>query len=78
MEKIKKRLYNPAFWTGVISLVLLIFSAAGLDFNQLTTWSALWEGVKTILSNPVSVIAVIGALVGVSADPSTKGFLDKE
>lgn len=78
MEAIIKRLKNPAFWTGLISLLLLIFSSAGLNFGEMTSWGALWEGVKAILSNPVSVVAVIGAIVGISADTSTKGFLDGE
>ncbi len=71
------RLKNPEFWTGLISLVLLIFSAAGIDFNTMTSWGALWEGVKAILSNPVSVVAVIGAIVGISANTQSKGFLDE-
>lgn len=76
LESTIKRLKNPAFWTGLISILLLIFSSAGLNFSDMTSWNALWEGVKAILSNPVSVVAVIGAMVGISADTSTKGFLD--
>lgn len=76
IQSIIKRLKNPAFWTGLISLILLIFSSAGLNFNDMTTWNALWGAIITILSNPVSIVAIIGSLVGISADTSSKGFLD--
>lgn len=78
LENTVKRLKNPAFWTGIISILLLIFSSAGLNFSDMTSWGELWKGILTIISNPVSVVAVIGAIVGISADTSTKGFLDGE
>lgn len=64
---------NPYFWLSVIAL---IFSASGVDFNQLTSWSLLGEALIGIVANPVSVVAVITALLGIWNDNSTKG-LDK-
>lgn len=64
---------NPYFW---LSVVALIFSASGVDFNQLTSWTLLGEAIIGILANPVSVVAVITALLGIWNDNSTKG-LDK-
>lgn len=64
---------NPYFWLSVIAL---IFSASGVDFNQLTSWTLLGEAIIGILANPVSVVAVITALLGIWNDNSTKG-LDK-
>jgi uncharacterized membrane protein len=64
---------NPYFW---LSVVALIFSASGVDFNQLTSWRLLGEAVLSIIANPVSVVAVITALLGIWNDNSTKG-LDK-
>lgn len=64
---------NPYFWLSVIAL---IFSASGVDFNQLTSWSLLGEALIGIAANPVSVVAVITALLGIWNDNSTKG-LDK-
>lgn len=64
---------NPYFWLSVIAL---IFSASGVDFNQLTSWSLLGQALIGILANPVSVVAVITALLGIWNDNSTKG-LDK-
>ena len=64
---------NPYFWLSVFAL---IFSAAGVDFNQLTSWQLLGQAMFGILQNPVSIIAVITAFLGIWNDNSTKG-LDK-
>lgn len=64
---------NPYFWLSVFAL---IFSAAGIDFNQLTSWQLLGQAMFGILQNPVSIIAVITAFLGIWNDNSTKG-LDK-
>ena len=64
---------NPYFWLSVIAL---IFSASGVDFNQLTSWTLLGEAIIGKVANPVSVVAVITALLGIWNDNSTKG-LDK-
>ncbi|MDU2591726.1 MAG: phage holin [Paeniclostridium sordellii] len=71
----KNRLKNPYFWLGLGGV---IFSAAGVDFKTLTSWSLLGNALLDILSNPVAVVAVIAALVGVFVDPSTKGLKDNK
>lgn len=71
----KKRLKNPYFWLGVGGV---IFSSAGVDFNTLTSWNLVGEAFLNILSNPVSVVAVIAALIGVCVDPSTQGLKDNK
>ena len=64
---------NPYFWLSVFAL---IFSAAGIDFNQLTSWQLLGQAMFGIIQNPVSIIAIITAFLGIWNDNSTKG-LDK-
>ena len=64
---------NPYFY---LSLVALIFSASGVDFNQLTSWALLGQALVGILNNPVSIVAVITAFLGIWNDNGTKG-LDK-
>ena len=59
------KLRNPYFYISVIGL---IFSAAGVDFNSLTTWHLLGKALLDIFNNPVSTLAVITALVGIWAD----------
>ena len=59
------KLRNPYFYISVIGL---IFSAAGVDFNSLTSWSLLGKALLHILNNPVSTLAVITALTGIWMD----------
>jgi uncharacterized membrane protein len=64
---------NPYFWLSVFAL---IFSASGIDFNQLTSWSLLGEALIGILSNPVAIVSILTAFLGIWNDNSTQG-LDK-
>ena len=64
----KDKLKNPYFW---LSTLALIFSASGVDFQQLTTWPLFVEALADILKNPVAT-----AFLGIWNDNSTKG-LDK-
>ena len=73
MKVTKEKFKNPYFWVGIVSIV---FAAAGIDFNTLTSWQLLGKALISILNNPVAVMAVIGAVIGVFNDNSTKG-LDK-
>ena len=67
----KDKLKNPYFW---LSTIALIFSASGVDFNELTSWQLLLDALVSILNNPVSIIAVITAFLGIWNDNSTKGL----
>lgn len=70
LEKHSK-LKNPYFYLSVVGL---IFSASGVDFNQLTSWHLFGQALLGILNNPVCVIAVITAFLGIWNDNSTKGL----
>lgn len=78
-DKVKKffsknpKLRNPYFWLGLIST---IFAAAGVTFESLTSWALLGAALMSIIQNPVAIVAVIGAVVAIFNDNSTKG-LDK-
>ena len=62
---------NPVFWT---SLVAIIFGAAGVNFETLTSWPLLGAAVLGILNNPVAIMAVIVAVIGVFNNNDTKGL----
>lgn len=64
---------NPYFW---ISLVSLIFASANIDFNALTDWNLFGHALLSIINNPVSVVAVITAMLGIWNNNSEPG-LDK-
>ena len=65
------KLKNPYFYLSVVGL---IFLASGVDFTQLTSWNLFWQALLGILENPVCVVAVITALLGIWNDNSTKGL----
>ena len=69
----KDKFRNPYFW---LSCIALIFSASGVDFNELTSWTLLGQALIGIINNPVSIVAVVTAFLGIWNDNSTKG-LDK-
>lgn len=70
---LKARLGNYMTYVGIIGIV---FSAAGINFETLTSWALLGQALLSILDNPVSCVAVIVAVCGVICDTSTKGFND--
>lgn len=59
---------NPYFY---LSIIALIFSASGVDFNTLTSWNLLGNALVDIVANPVSIVAVITAFLGIWNDNST-------
>ena len=66
-----EKLKNPYFWLSVFAL---IFSAAGIDFQTLTSWQLLVQALVDILMNPVAIVAIITAFLGIWNDNSTKGL----
>ena len=66
-----EKLKNPYFWLSVFAL---IFSASGIDFETLTSWQLLAQAFIDILMNPVAIVAIITAFLGIWNDNSTKGL----
>ena len=66
-----EKLKNPYFWLSVFGL---IFSAAGIDFETLTSWQLLAQALIDILMNPVAIVAITTAFLGIWNDNSTKGL----
>ena len=66
-----EKLKNPYFWLSVFAL---IFSASGIDFQTLTSWQLLVQALVDILMNPVAIVAIITAFLGIWNDTSTKGL----
>ena len=65
------KLKNPYFYLSVFAL---IFSASGVDFQTLTSWSLLGQALLGILNNPVAIIAIITAFLGIWNDNGTEGL----
>lgn len=71
----EKRIKNIYF---VLGLVGVVFAAGGINFDSLTSWKLFMNGILSILNNPVAVVAVILAVLGVFVNPTTPGLTDKE
>lgn len=69
-----KRIKNVYFWLGLIGI---IFTAANVDFNTLTNWGLLINALLGIVKNPVAIVSVVMAVLGVFVDPTTPGIKDK-
>ena len=72
---IKVRVRNPWFWVGVVSVAI---TALGVDPQTFTSWAAVWEGIKAVLSNPVQLVTMCLAVLSVFIDPTTAGLSDSE
>lgn len=69
----KARGKNHMTYIGIIGIV---FASAGISFETLTSWSLLFDAILSILNNPVAIVAVVMAVLGVFTDTSTKGIAD--
>lgn len=69
------RFKNPWFWVGVCAVAI---TAIGVDPQTFTSWSAVWEGVKSVLGNPVQLVTMCLAVLSVFVDPTTAGLSDSE
>lgn len=67
------RAKNPWFW---ISLVGVILTAMGVSPEMFTSWGAVFEAVKGLITNPFQLGCVIVAILGVFVDPTTAGLGD--
>lgn len=72
---LKSRTKNYMFYIGLIGIV---FSAAGISFDELTSWSLFFQAIISILDNPVAIVSVVMAVLGVITDTSTRGFKDND
>ena len=73
----KVRFRNPYFYLALLlAIVAPIGLAFGLNFEDLTSWSMVWDIAKRALLTPHLVITVIIAVVTFLIDPTTKGIGD--
>lgn len=73
----KVRVKNPVFWSQVaVAIVAPILAGLGLQWGDMTTWSAFGDTLCKAVANPVIVVSVIVSLWGIINDPTTKGLSD--
>ena len=71
----KVRIKNPYFWVAIGSALLM---AMGISPEVLTSWGAVWNAIKELVSNPYMLICAAMAITGVINDPTTKGVSDSK
>ena len=64
---------NPWFWIGLGGTIL---AAMGVSPETFTSWGAVWDAIRALLSNPFQIGCVILAVLGVFIDPTTAGVGD--
>ena len=75
----KVRVKNPVFWANIaISIVAPILAGLGMQWEDVTTWSAFGDILYKAILNPVIVVSIIVSLWGVINDPTTKGIRDSK
>lgn len=69
------RFRNPWFWVGVCGVAI---TAIGVDPQTFTSWAAVLNGIKAVLSNPVQLCTMALAILSVFIDPTTAGVGDSK
>lgn len=72
LQEIKKRITSPVFWVGVASIVTLIFTTAGIEFENITSWKMLLDNIVMIIKNPYLVVSILIAIFSFLNNPTTK------
>ena len=73
----KIRLKNPSFWVSVIiAVVTPVFAYTGLTAQDMTTWSAVWDIIKSAASNPYVLLMAAVSVYNAVIDPTTTGVTD--
>ncbi|WP_352400449.1 phage holin [Anaerotignum sp.] len=71
----KVRIKNPYFWIGLCGVIV---TTVGIKPEDITSWSMIFEEMKRIVGNPFLLMNVVLAVMGVIADPTTKGICDSK
>ena len=73
----KVRLKNPVLWVQlIVALAAPMLAAAGLQWNEVTSWATLGQVILDAIKSPVVIVAMIAAAWGVINDPTTEGLKD--
>ena len=67
------RAKNPWFWVGLFGTIL---TAMGVSPEMFTSWVAVLDAIRSLLSNPFQIGCVVLAVLGVFIDPTTAGIGD--
>lgn len=73
------RFHNPLWCAQVIAGVFLpVLAYYGLNWEDMTSWRAIWDILVQAVQNPVVVVAALTNLWSAITDPTTAGMNDSE
>ncbi len=73
----KVRFKNPLFWAQAATAVLSpILVGLGMQWEDMTSWAALWQALCAAVGNPVLLVAALASLWACVTDPTTAGLGD--
>ena len=67
------RMKNPWFWASLMGVIL---TAMGVSPEMFTSWGAVIQAIRDLVSNPYMLFSVTLAVLGVFIDPTTAGVGD--
>jgi phi LC3 family holin len=73
----KVRFQNPMYIVQIVAGVLIpILAYYGLNWEDMTSWTTLFDVLVRAISNPVVVAAALWNFFSATTDPTTKGIGD--
>ena len=73
----KVRFKNPVFIANILlAIILPILAQLGMNWEDMTTWTALGGALLSAVKNPVIVVAVVVSVWNAVNDPTTAGISD--
>lgn len=75
----KVRMKNPTFWRNIIiAVVAPILAYLGVNWEEITTWTAFFDLFAQAVANPVILVSVICSVWNALNDPTTEGLSDSK
>lgn len=75
----KVRIKNPVWWANLATAIVMpLIVGMGYAWEDMTTWAKLGETLYAAVQNPVVFVSMVTGAVGVSLDPTTKGYGDSK
>ena len=71
------RVKNPASWIQIlVAAAIAVLSYYGMNPEDLTSWSGVWNLIVQAFSNPYVVLMMIVSIVNITIDPTSSGVSD--
>lgn len=73
------RARNPLWWAQIVCAVVLpVLAYFGLNWSDMTSWTALGDVFWQAIQNPVVLVSVLVSAFNAITDPTTVGVKDSQ